>query len=169
MGLVTWSGGQSVSMTDAFAKAGLRVPRLEEKTYTRFREFFAMVGASYFNPIDIGGMNKDHNATIVEILARDANVNLVAMQLSIWSFRNRPDQLADLKSTFLNARKKSDKPFILLAASPDPLSDAEALSTLNRELQGVGIPCYFTFERAAGAMRKLVDYHQFHANGRCAP
>ena len=60
VGIIGGSGGQSVSMSDEFSWAGLRVPTLSDPTLERMAEFFQLVGASYFNPVDIGGINRSN-------------------------------------------------------------------------------------------------------------
>ena len=67
IGLTGGSGGQSVSMSDAFSKAGLRVPMLTRESFDRLEEFFQVIGASYLNPVDMGGMNRPMMESIVDI------------------------------------------------------------------------------------------------------
>src|SRR5688572_26534775 len=55
MALLAGSGGQSVAISDAAGRAGLEMPRLADKSYERLKEFFNIIGGSYFNPFDMGG------------------------------------------------------------------------------------------------------------------
>ena len=54
VGLIAMTGGPSVSMTDAFAAAGLRVPPLSDASYKELSSFFNVIGGSFRNPLDSG-------------------------------------------------------------------------------------------------------------------
>ncbi|MDY7031105.1 MAG: CoA-binding protein, partial [Thermodesulfobacteriota bacterium] len=71
VGLVSLSGGQCVNMTDAFSKKGLSASLLTEKSYKELSEIFALVGASYKNPIDLGGNLSLAESTRRALLGRD--------------------------------------------------------------------------------------------------
>ena len=59
MGLMAMTGGQSVSITDAFVRAGLEVPLLTTSSYEKLGAFFNIIGGSYRNPLDMGGTSAD--------------------------------------------------------------------------------------------------------------
>ena len=80
IGVMGGSGGQSVSMTDAFGDHGMRVPELGEASLTQLGEWFSLVGASFRNPIDMG-TNRTELEQILGILDDDDNVDVISMQL----------------------------------------------------------------------------------------
>ncbi|MDD5092916.1 MAG: CoA-binding protein [Dehalococcoidia bacterium] len=166
MGVIGWSGGQSVSVTDAFASAGLRVPLLQKSTHSKLEDMLRTVGASCQNPIDLGAMNDENMEASIEIVAQDANIDIVAVQIGgISTFTTRPDRLARIIRALIGTRDKVEKPFVGLLLSPDPYADGKALGDLNLRLQQAGIPSYLSYERSAYALRKLLDYYRFHTNG----
>ena len=162
IGLTGGSGGQSVSMTDAFAKAGLQVPLLATESYERLESFFRLIGASYMNPIDMGGMNRAHVETILGILAGDPNVDVVAMQLTPRALQGNSQEGEGLLDALFNIKEKVNKPFATMLFTSNPYSDGENLKELDRRLQEAGIPSFPTYERAAQAIKKVADYYKFH-------
>lgn len=165
VGIIGWSGGQSVSMTDAIVSAGFRVPLLEEESYNKFRKIFQSVGASFRNPVDLGPMNEKTVESSMEILARDSNIDILVLQLGgAYIFRGEDQRITNRLRIMLGAKDKVNKPFVALAISADPYADREALNTLNLELQKAGIPLYPSYDRAAYALRKVVDYSRFQQN-----
>ncbi|MDA1061389.1 MAG: CoA-binding protein [Chloroflexi bacterium] len=158
------SGGQSVSMTDALASAGLRVPELTEASYARLGEWFSLVGASFRNPIDMGA-NRSELEQILEVLDGDANIDAIAMQL-----RPRPqddpdrEQLEGPIEALARSSERSAKPHFALLHSPTPLVHGEAIREFDAMLQGRGIAAFRGYERAAGAVAKVRDYYRWRAD-----
>jgi acyl-CoA synthetase (NDP forming) len=87
MALLAMTGGPSVYITDAFARAGFEVPPLTEASYERLGEFFNTIGGSYRNPFDMAGTIGQRGATsehdnlraILEIVDADPNIDAVAV------------------------------------------------------------------------------------------
>ena len=165
VGLTGGTGGQSVSMTDAFAKSGLRVPMFSQESLDRLGEFFQVIGASYLNPVDIGGMNRDMTDTIVDTLSSDPNIHIVAMQMNPQGLARDPKQTEAQITALTSAGTKTHKPVVTILFSSDPYGESQTLKDLDIKLQEAGIPSYPTYERAALALKKLVDYHRFHESG----
>ena len=165
VGIIGGTGGQSVSMTDAFAKQGLRVPRLSPESLDRLAGFFQLVGASYFNPIDIGGLNRHMLETIVDILFGDPLLDAVVVQLgaTLLQGNNREEGLAQL-DLYRQARDKTGKPVLAILNAPNAYRDGPALDDLDKTLQGMSIPSFPNPDRAAQVLRKVVDYYR-HREG----
>jgi acyl-CoA synthetase (NDP forming) len=163
IGVSGGSGGQSVSMTDAFSTAGLQVPTLTNESYAQLEKWFSLVGASFRNPIDMGS-NRKEIEQIFEILDRDTNIDLIAMQL-----RPRPEEdpererLEEQIQVLARSKKQSSKPHIALLHSPSPLAHAAAIHETEQRLGKLGIPGFHSYERAAVALAKVRGYHQSHA------
>ncbi len=159
-GLIGGQGGQSVAIADVFAAKSLRVPPLSEGSQVRISEYFKLVGASAANPIDLGSNVIEMDRTL-DILEEDPGINLIGMQIVILSDQKRHlemhrAQLESLKRTL----RRGVKPVIAIPNSVTPYEHAEILGETQRELQDSGIPCFPTYERAAMAIRRAVDYHQ---------
>ena len=163
VGISGGSGGQSVSMTDAFASAGLQVPTLTDASYAQLEEWFSLVGASYRNPIDMGS-NREEIDQIFEILDSDANIDAIAMQL-----RPRPEEDPDRElideqvDALVRSKERSAKPHLALLHSPTPLAHAEPMRELEQRLAELGIPSFHSYERAARALATVRDYHRAQA------
>jgi|TARA_B100000315_G_scaffold117432_1_gene107655 acyl-CoA synthetase (NDP forming) len=162
VGLIGGTGGQSVSMTDSFAKSGLRVPMFSQDSLDKLGEFFQVIGASYLNPVDVGGMNRDMTETCMDILSSDPNVDVVAMQMSPSGFSRDPAQIEGQIDALVSARETTGKPVVTMLFSPDPYGEGEALKNLDLKLQEARIPSYPTYDRAALALKRIVDYRRFH-------
>ena len=158
LGLIAMTGGQSVVLTDAFEKAGWRVPTLSEDSYGQLSEFFNIIGGSYRNPLDAAGtigQDPKHLDTILDILDADANVDAVAMELSATfmarRWQDKPEEFDNLIGSLKRFQQSSAKPFL---AALHPSHQEEAALTARRRLQEEGIPTFASFERAANALRK---------------
>ncbi|MBI4216930.1 MAG: CoA-binding protein [Chloroflexi bacterium] len=166
VGLVAATGGQSVVMTDAFTKAGLEVPLLTEATYKEFAGFFNIVGGSYKNPLDVSS-----NFTTVELVRRiltileaDAHVDALGVELSAGFLTRRwqrDPQFAERYLAFLEELKgRSPKPLLVIGTAGHK---EEAAVELREKLAERGIPAFPTFERAARALKRALDYHRSRA------
>ena len=163
VGVMGGSGGQSVSMTDAFGDHGLSVPELTEASLTQLGEWFSLVGASFRNPIDMG-TNRTELEQILGILDQDEHVDVISMQL-----RPRPkddperEQLDEPVAALAAANARSSKPHIVLLHSPTPMAHGEAMHELDQELQALGIAAYPSYDRAARALAKVSAYYRWRA------
>ncbi|MGI8552542.1 MAG: hypothetical protein ACR2PL_17400, partial [Dehalococcoidia bacterium] len=164
--LLAMTGGQSVVITDAFAGAGLEIPRLSESSYTKLAEFFNIIGGSYQNPFDMAGtIHQEGNLErLLRIVDEDPAVDAIAMELSLMFGARRwqgdPASFERFLETIVAHRDRSAKPFLLVMHPAQ--AEAEALR-LRPILQERGLPVLPSFERAARALRRVVDYHRFRA------
>lgn len=162
MALLAQTGGQSVSITDAFAKADLRVPRFSEKTYAELGEFFNIVGGSYQNPLDMAGTiqgSMDTLDRILRILDADPNIDAMAMELSAMfaarQWKKVPDSLDKTIDTLAAHQERSQKPFLVIL---HPAHEAEYVASIAPKFHAKGIPLFQSFERAAAAMQRVLAY-----------
>ncbi len=160
MALTGGAGGQSVAIADAFADAGLEVPRLSEKSMEQIASFFVLIGSSFNNPIDMG-QNRREFIAIMDILKEDENIDAVVMQMSFVMALRDPQRMEETIATLFDFREKSKKPLILVMGSHYPPEQAQAIHELDLRFREKGIPSYPSFERAAIAIKKLTDYYRF--------
>jgi len=166
VGLAAVSGGQSVVITDAFAKEGLEVPLLSEKSYQEFATFFSIIGSSYRNPLDISSnfRSMDNIMRCIDILNEDENVDSVVLELAISFmariFRYTPVFFDSLVEVLAQYKERSNKPFvIILSSGPAERQALEARAKLVEK----GIPSFPDFERGARALKKVVEYYRFQS------
>jgi acyl-CoA synthetase (NDP forming) len=164
--LISMTGGQSVVTTDAFAKAGLQVPTLTERSYERLGRFFNIVGGSYRNPIDMGSNWEagEQTSEILEILEEDPQVDIIAFELSLNMLFRRmeanPSFRAFLFDMLISHKQRTHKPFLAIV-TPSYVPEAEG--ELKRLLLAEGIPSFPTFQRAAKALQGCIGYQRFLA------
>ncbi len=169
MGLMAMTGGQSVVITDAFVGAGLEVPRLSDASYAELGSFFNVVGGSFQNPLDMGGTigfggSAATLTRLFDILERDENVDGIAMEMAsgflarMW--QANPASLDGLLDTLAAHIERSKKPF---AAVLQPQHVEDVVRQARQRVQERGIAVFASFERAAGALSRVIDYHRFQA------
>jgi len=169
MGLMAMTGGQSVVITDAFVNAGLEVPRLSDGSYEQLSSFFNIIGGSYQNPLDMGGTIGFGGAPgnlqkLLDILDADPNVDAMAMEMAsgflarMW--RANPASLDGMLDTLATHRDKSQKPFVLVL-QPQHVEDIVREARLRVQERGLAV--FASFERAARALRRAVEYRRFAA------
>ena len=161
IGIIGGTGGQSVSMADAFAKNNMPVPRLSHDSLASLAGFFQLVGAAYYNPIDIGGLNRPMLSTIVETLFGDPQIGSVGIQMGSGLLQgDREDGLGQIE-LYESVRDKSGKPAFVIYQAANPYEEGDALNELDIILRQKGFPSFPDPDRAAKAINKMVSYHSF--------
>ncbi len=161
MGLLGATGGHSTVMTDAFARAGFSVPRLDDASYQKLAGFFNTTGGSYKNPIDGLGGTPQNLPAILDILDADPNIDAIAIQIMPRMARQRPEMIDTQVKAAIGLRAKSAKPVIAIISSPYTGDDAEIVIDLDRRLAEGKVPAFPSMDRGAQALRKAIDYHRF--------
>jgi len=170
VGLTGGSGGQSVAITDAFNEAGLEVPRLTQESYEELASFFNLVGGGYGNPIDTGNSNRAQLTRIMDIVARDSNVDNVVLLMGL-GMGGGPQDSTNGKSppqdrvpggadSVIALRKKTTKPVMAVVYSPFSAGGVQEARRIIKKLQDGGVPAFTTIERAAVALRNALDYYR---------
>ncbi len=164
VGLAAMTGGQSVVITDAFAKEGLEVPLLTERSYREFASFFDIIGSSYRNPLDISSNMRSLGRIIrcLDILSQDENIDSVVAELSV-AFWTRitafiPGFVDELMHELSLFKERCDKAFIAILISAHV--ETAAMEARGRLMER-GIPSIPSFERGARALKKVVEYYDW--------
>ncbi len=169
VGLVAMTGGPSVIITDAFARAGLQVPLLSEVSYQELASFFNVIGGSFRNPLDSGGtigmgQSSQNLERLLSILDRDPHIDAIAMDtgagLVAGHWQTHPQALAGLLDTLANFAERSAKPFFVVL---QPFAHEAALLSVREQFHARGIATFPNHDRAARALRFATDYHRFRA------
>ena len=169
VGLIAMTGGPSVSLTDAFAAAGLRVPPLSDASYEELSSFFNVIGGSFRNPLDSGhtigmGQMTDTLDHLLSILDRDPHIDAIVMDtgagLVAGQWAARPQTLTTLLDTLSRFAARSAKPFFVVL---QPFAHEASLLHARAQFQQRGIATVATHERAAAALRLVTDYHRAHS------
>jgi len=164
VGLIAMSGGQAVVIADVFARTGLEIPLLSQRSYKRLAAFFNIIGGSYRNPLDISStfLMADNGASslnsMLDVLGSDPGIDCIALELfpvirPLSKDAETADPILDAISDF----KKRAKPFIIIVTT----ANSDALATEMRDkLVQRGIPSFSSFERAAKTVKKLAEFYQ---------
>ena len=170
VGLIAMTGGPSVVITDAFEKAGLRVPLLSDASYQELSAFFTVIGGSFRNPLDSGhtigmGQTSPNLERLLSILDRDPQIDAIIMDtgagLVAGQWQAHPQTLATLLDTLSSFAVRSAKPFFVIL---QPFALEAALLEIREQFHTRGIATFATHERAARALRLVTEYWRFHAN-----
>ena len=164
VGLAAMTGGQSVVITDTFAKEGLEVPLLSERSYQEFATFFDIIGSSYRNPLDISSNMRSLQTIIrcLDILDQDEWIDSVVLEINV-GFLTRimdfiPSFLDEMVEELTRYRARCNKAFIVILI-PGP-AEGMAMEVRQRLVER-DIPSFPSFERGARALKKVVEYHKF--------
>jgi len=172
MGLVAMTGGQSVVITDTFAKAGLEIPTLSESSYEELKSFFNIIGGSYRNPMDAGGtigggtVHTGNLQRILEIMNRDPKIDAIVLEIGTGFAAQRwaahEDELTGLLDKLAEFNNQISKPFVAIMHQ----AHVPAIVARGRELaRERGLVVFESFDRAAAALRLSYDYWSMR-NGR---
>ncbi|MCK5654262.1 MAG: CoA-binding protein [Dehalococcoidia bacterium] len=163
VGLAAMTGGHSVVITDAFARAGFEVPLLTERSYREFASFFNTIGSSYQNPLDMSS-NLPHLDRIIrclDILNDDEMIDVIVLDLPVvfltrisWHISGFFDDLIDAIAEY---KERSGKPLLAILISAH--AESEAIEA-RKKLVARGIPSFPSFERGANALAKVVAYYK---------
>jgi acyl-CoA synthetase (NDP forming) len=159
MAVVGGSGGQSVAITDAFGGAGLSVPPLTRQSYEELETFFEVVGGSYRNPVDTAGPVRRDMRRITGILARDANIDNLALVVGTKpGNRMRPEQLQVNLELARETKEATEKPVAAFVFLYTPDAERETRDIMVR-YQQIGIPAFPSIERGVRAIRNALEHH----------
>lgn len=168
--LLAMTGGQSVAITDAFAGAGLEVPRLSAESYERLKDVVNVIGGSYQNPFDIAntiafGAGGSQLVKILEILADDPNIDGAVFEFSagffVQQWQMQPGMLEGMLDALDGFRARTRLPLVTVL---HPYHQEEAVRPVRDLLLDRGYAVYPNFERAAVAYSRLVDYHLWRSS-----
>jgi acyl-CoA synthetase (NDP forming) len=169
VGLIAMTGGPSVVITDAFARAGLQAPLLSEASYQELASFFNVIGGSFRNPLDSGGtvgmgQSSENLERLLSILDRDPHIDAIVMDtgagLVAGQWQARPQTLASLLDMLARFAARSAKPFLTVL---QPFAHEAALVEVRSQFHERGIATFPNHDRAARALRLVTDYRRFHA------
>ena len=166
MALVAMTGGHSVAISDAFERAGLHVPTLSEHSYERLAEFFVTIGGSYRNPFDAAWTvgEQENLEKLLDILAEEPVIDGgIAIELNTGGYDSDPERLEGVLDLLDRYRERTGRPVIALVPAGGIMSAApgsEAATKSREAIVGHGIALYPSFQRAAEALARVVDYRE---------
>ena len=171
--IICVGGGMAVASADACEIYGLKVPDFQPETVEKIKMLAQPVGVSLRNPVDLGSPFTPPEAyqEILKIAALDPKIDV--LMVLVWHlplFYGEKTFVDEdfAKKTFeapIYVKNSIKKPIILiLYETPLELEMLNA-EKVRREIKNkhieVGIPVYPNIERAARALAKFIEYHEF--------
>jgi acetyl coenzyme A synthetase (ADP forming)-like protein len=152
--VLTVGGGSGVMATDALVDLGLKVPRLSDDTVAKLRRVL-LPFASPYNPVDVTGSAVDeHLVEAIEIILKSGEVDAV-MWLPYYMV---PGITPELNRKFLSRVRKVFQEIGRIVPIVGVATGGSYTAIYAREAESMGIPMYISPERAAKAIKALVDY-----------
>ena len=167
--IVGTGGGISVGGADACAREGLEVPTLTPETRKGLRGFIPLAGQSIMNPLDAHMVLIDISLLerTLDLVSADPLIDMIVVYLHLdWLYdMDQGAHIAKL-GTYLAGPARDhvhDKPYVVSCGyyrNQNGLEQANRM--LQQELLRARVPVYHGLARAARALAKLAEYHQFH-------
>jgi acyl-CoA synthetase (NDP forming) len=154
------SGGESVNIADTFDEAGLTLPVLTKLSYEKLAEFYSIIGGGFRNPVDTGNQNRMQMKRIVDILAKDANIDNLVLLTSARVIETMGINIDDLVEMLAGARDTTSKPvmFILSYSTADEM---KIVCDAMVKFQEKSIPVFSNMELGARALRNALEYYRW--------
>ena len=166
-------GGIGVWAADSFARAGLELPTLTEETRRKLREFIPDAGNITKNPVDAGIAFSDLGALerALRTISADPLIDMIVVTIPLdWFFDVAQGKHVETLVRYLAgpAREHTGgKPYAVCyrrLRTDSGIEQAEA--HLFKTLVEGGVPVYSGLPRAAFALAKVADYHEFQRKRR---
>lgn len=173
MALVAMTGGQSVVISDAFARHGLEVPPFSDSTDMQFGTFFKVIGGSSKNPLDaawtmaqVGA--KENVDRVLDILDDDPVIDAIVMELrpgpGFGTIRREitEEDLTTIIDQLADFDRRAKKPFAIAIEDGhvEPEIASWAVDVSQKHARASGLVTFIGFERAAAAFRAAAEYHE---------
>jgi acyl-CoA synthetase (NDP forming) len=166
VGLVSISGGSSVSNTDYCVEEGLRVPELSHETKERLNNFVQKMGTSIKNPLDLAGSYNYPGVleNVLGILGEDPNIGSVMFEVQVHYPRLIEKLLEAPVSNIIygsmvegckKIRDKNNKPVLIILPRT---SYEEDLITAKNLFVSAGFPVFPNVASAAKALHNAIKY-----------
>lgn len=166
--VVGTGGGVGVAAADSCAKVGLELPPLPEEMRRKIREFTPPAGTMIRNPIDnhYAFMNLDILSRTLDLLAAAPYIDMFILALHLdWFFTvDEGGQIERIGEYIINKAgiHTHGKPLVVVWRQYQPVLEIkEAAARFNKTLLKAGVPVYEGLPRAAFALSKLHEYHEF--------
>ncbi|MBU4317435.1 MAG: CoA-binding protein [Proteobacteria bacterium] len=171
-------GGNSVAFADICGRQGLDIPPFSENTRKELNEFIRLAGNSTRNPLDVWMVQRDVKLyrRVMEIAMSDPSIDLAIIDrvvggLDVFDDDERPEGdhdkgLEEVNDFLIDFAKKNPfgKPLVVSAnLYGNDLYCADNAAQLRRKFVTAGVPAYASFESAARAMVRFINYHEFLA------
>jgi acyl-CoA synthetase (NDP forming) len=155
VGLYASTGGHSTDMANVFSKNGFKIVPLTDSSYEELGSFLDLIGRNFVNPIQQAPA--EHFERIVNILSRDNNVDLVALEVPARRLVSDDKFFDDRVRILKEAQESSPKPIVAIISNGYPKLDPDAEEAMNKRFTKEGILAFPSFLSGARALKTVVD------------
>ncbi len=168
VGLVSISGGSSVSNTDFCVEEGLNVPELSQEIKDRIGEFVQKMGTSVKNPLDLAGSYNYPGVleNVLGIVGEDRRIGSIILEVQV----HYTSLIEKLNGTPVSSiiyggmlegckkvRDESNKPVLVIL--PRTHYEKE-LARVRKLFINEGFPIFPSVSSAARALHKAIQYYE---------
>ena len=163
-------GGASVIAADECSNAGLTLPTLPVQLRRRLRDMYTTeAGCIFRNPVDMAPVTgKKMLADSIRAIADCDQIDLLIMHVAfdMWSLIDVNDVTAAYIETILDLKGTIDKPVAVVLHFCAVDRAKELASRAQSRLCEAGFAVYSSIGRAASAINKLIEYHEWRQGSR---
>jgi acyl-CoA synthetase (NDP forming) len=156
-------GGASVGAADECFKAGLNLPLLSAQVRQKLIDINGTeAGRFYKNPVDTWDLEIFQES--IKVVADCAQVDLLIAHVAIdmWPLSNKKRIVKPLITAIISSKRIVSKPMVVVLHTQVTDSGKQLASEEQAKLCEAGFAVYPSFSRAAGAINKYIQYHQWH-------
>ena len=163
--IIGQGGGPSVLAADDCLNAGLAVPMLPVEVRHRLKDIYASeTGSSFRNPVDLNPfLGSKALADAIRTVADCGQVDLLIIHVpfDIWVFINSEYPTGVFIEAILHLNNVVSKPVGVVLYSQTTDEARQLASEAQSRLREAGFAVYPTIGRAASAINKVIEYHEW--------
>lgn len=162
--IIGGGGGNSIVFADLCDLAGLKVPVFQPESLEKLKSFVPAAGSIAGNPLDFWEtyLSTKRLTEILNIAYHDPNIHLVIIDRLIPRRAYHSPEVADYVlelSHFITHHPRRKPTVFTVDYDGGDLGLIEKGASLRRRFCEAGVPAYPSFERAAFALSRFVNYH----------
>ena len=163
--IVGVGGGASVLATDDCSNAGLSVPMLPVHVRQRLKDIYTTeAGCIFRNPVDLFPMmGSEILLDAIKTVADCGQVDLLVMHVTFdaWGIIDQRHIIRPYIESILNLKNVVNKPVVVVLHCVATAEAKQFAAEAHVRLCEAGFAVYPSVQRAAGAISKLIQYHQW--------
>ncbi len=161
-------GGPSVKAADDCSEAGLTLPVLPAPLRQRLKDIYCTeAGRILRNPVDTL-MRSETLPPTIKMIADWDGIDLLIIHIAFdaWSMIDRKDSVKSAIDAILNLKGTIKKPVTVVLHCQATDGARQLASEVQGRLQAAGFTVYPSIKRAASAINKFIEYHEWRRNNR---
>jgi len=164
--IIGWGGGAGVKAADECSNAGLILPVLPVEIRQTLKNIYGTeAGLIFGNPVDVFRLTGSEKLVdSIKVIANSDQIDLLIIYVSfdIFSLTDGKDTIKTYVESILRLNSVVDKPIAVVLDSHPTDRSKWLASEAHVRLSEAGFPVYPSITRAADAISKFIQYHQWH-------